>query len=198
MWSQQSSGSVVEEAVQWRSSGITNGSENASRECMAAPVPSDAFRKSGDVESTGLDGMNINLRDPEREPDPSYVEWLRTRVLRSRTLVYFSAFYFHWLVVLILAVIIIHGPETLSAISLVATVADPNELTADVPVLVDTEIEMPVADLPKPDPVSSQLASVLPSEQPLSELQMADQLLREFAMPQTGENAKASSRQFKA
>ena len=198
MWSQQVPEPTGDAAIQQPSSGTVNYSEQAFEDGESVSASGDIFPVSPDAESTSADGSVINLREPAGEPELSYREWLRTKVLRSRALVYFSAFYVHWLVVLILAVIIIHGPDTFSAISLVATVADSGEQLADLPILIDTEIEMSVDVLPKPEPVASQVASVLPSEQPLSDLQMADSLLREFARQQEGESSKASNRQFRA
>lgn len=121
------------------------------------------------------------LHEPPQRSEPTYGDWLKSTVLRSRALVYFTAFYLHWLMMIILAVIFIHVPETFSAVKLVASITDPSDRLLESLILLDAEVEMPLDASIVKDVAINPIDSVLPAHQVVDDLQIAESLLQDFA-----------------
>ncbi|MCA9034955.1 MAG: hypothetical protein KDA91_07495 [Planctomycetaceae bacterium] len=152
---------------------------------IADPFLDDAGPGSN-VAGEKTPAFNVEIAEPDPEPEPTYRQWLRENVLRSRSLVVFTAFYVHWLIVIILAVLIIHSPETWSAVTLTATVSDLPEFEDSDPVLIETSIDHTMLEDASEAKKDESLASanalaMLPLEQSLNDLQISESLLRDLS-----------------
>lgn len=83
-----------------------------------------------------------------------YADWFRRVVLKNRWLSVFTTFYVHWLIVLVLAMMVVHGPENAAALILNGTFSDPEPVEREtfdisVPEPVPLDDERPTEEQPE-------------------------------------------------
>ena len=105
------------------------------------------------VASTVLDSdfasKPFKLAEPAPREEEPYTEWFKRVIVRNRWATWFTTFYVHWLLLLALTAIIVHGPENAASLLINATMADYDEI--ETPVF---DVEVP--DLqPEPEPTPS-------------------------------------------
>ncbi|MCA9051257.1 MAG: hypothetical protein KDA89_21115, partial [Planctomycetaceae bacterium] len=61
----------------------------------------------------------------------TYGDWFRRVVLRNRGTTWITAFYVHWIMLLLLAVLVVHGPDSPAALLITASFSSPDEETFD-------------------------------------------------------------------
>ena len=93
--------------------------------------------------------------EPPPPVEESYAHWFQRVVVRNRVMTWFAAFYVHWMILLLMAVIVVHGPENTARLLLNATIADdeprelpPMEIVPAIaePLPVDDVAEIPVIE----------------------------------------------------
>lgn len=95
----------------------------------------------------------FSLAEPVPAEEERYGDWLRRVVLKNRWMSVFTTFYVHWLILLALAAIIVHGPENAASLLINATFAadEPMEEASFEVVLAEPQpIQEPVESKPKP------------------------------------------------
>lgn len=65
--------------------------------------------------------------EPPEPPHEAYGDWFRRVVVKNRWMTWFTTFYLHWVILLVMAAILVHGPENAASLILNATVADEHE-----------------------------------------------------------------------
>lgn len=80
----------------------------------------------------------------DEHTEERYADWFRRVVLKNRWLSVFTTFYVHWLILLALGMMVVHGPENAAALLLNGTFSDPQppaeetfDLTVPEPVPLD-------------------------------------------------------------
>lgn len=131
----------------------------------------------------------LALVEPPPAPVESYGDWFKRVVVRNRWLTWFTTFYIHWAVLLLLAAIIVHGPDETAELLLNAAFATEVE-TSTAPF----EVTVPVEEV---EPVVEPVAESAPAEESLQELEeeqldISDAVLSEIA-PQGIAAAKESA-----
>ncbi len=121
--------------------------------------------------------LKIRLKEPAPAPVQSYSEWFREHVLKSRWAVWFAAFYFHWIIVILLAVLVVHGPESFARVILNGAVST-EELKDLMPEsrlesVVEIELEQPATESVSPTPTDTSA-----EQQEIQELQIAESVLK--------------------
>lgn len=80
--------------------------------------------------------------EPLPAPEPTYAEWFRENILRSRWLTYLVAFYLHVVALLALAVIYLHAPLDISPIIINAVMSDSEPIESSAIEIFTTEAEV--------------------------------------------------------
>lgn len=101
-------------------------------------------------------GLCFRFSEPACVPAQSYAQWFRATILRSRWLSWFATLYVHWLIVLLLAVLIVHGPEQLNAMVLNCAFSLPE--STDIVQIPLPEIVLNPVSAPHEQPISERLA----------------------------------------
>ncbi|MEZ6132115.1 MAG: hypothetical protein R3C59_25930 [Planctomycetaceae bacterium] len=120
----------------------------------------------------------IQLVEPPPAHVETYREWFRREVVRSRWMMWFTTFYLHWLILLLLAVLIVHAPENATALLINATFAATEEIEAP-PFQIDT-VEPEPQEVSEPDPAPSP-AEEAPAELEERAVDIADSILKDLA-----------------
>lgn len=129
---------------------------------------------------------------PSAEPEESYRDWFLRVVVRNKWMTWFTAFYVHWLLVLFMMVIFVHGPEHAANLLLNGAFAEtvPEEtesfeMSVTEPLPQESEPEEAAASEPAAEPVTvSELAE--------EAVALNDSLLKEFSS-QNSESESDSS-----
>ena len=118
----------------------------------------DARRHRGDQQST------------DEHPEEKYADWFRRVVLKNRWLSVFTTFYIHWLILLALGMMVVHGPENAAALLLNGTFSDPTpppqqsfDLTVPEPVPLE---EPPLSEQPDDVDQAAQMGGAEMDERP--------------------------------
>lgn len=112
----------------------------------------------------------ISLAEPVPAEEERYSDWLRRVVLKNRWMSVLTTFYVHWLILLALAAIIVHGPENAASLLINATFAadEPlEEASFEVIVAEPQPIQETVES--KPEPAATQPARLAESSLALDE-----------------------------
>lgn len=123
---------------------------------------------------------------PEEE---TYSHWFRRVVVRNRWMTWFTTFYLHWIILLIMAAVIVHGPRNTANLILNATVASDDQ--PDLPPLEITPAKIEPEPVEAPDEVSAAETSVA-SELTERNVAIDESLLSEFTeeTPQSTDSSK--------
>ena len=124
-------------------------------------IATTAIADSNDLDSD-FGSKPFRLAEPAPREEEPYSEWFKRVVVRNRWATWFTTFYVHWLILLALTAIIVHGPENAANLLINATMADYDEI--ETPVF---DVEVP--DLqPEPEPTPNS-EPVKEEAQPLEE-----------------------------
>lgn len=156
-------------------------------EALPKPAKSAATAETDSTPeiSFGHDAPGLSLVEPPPPEIEPYSRWFKRVVVRNRWLTWFTTFYIHWVVLLLLAAIIVHGPENTADLLLSAAFSVEEE-----PSTAPFEVTVPVPD-PEPAPESAEEA--IATEEAVSELdeeplEINDDVLKELVP----EGAKAA------
>lgn len=119
----------------------------------AEPVPV-AERTAPDQGEFG-----VTVSEPKSLPQTTYGEWFKEKVVQSRWMTPFCALYAHWLLLIVLAFIVVHGPNRTGDFTITASAAVPAKYE---PIQeLDTKITEPEPDAVQPE---YQAATTVPME----------------------------------
>lgn len=118
---------------------------------------------------------------PTSEPEESYREWFHRVVVRNKWITWFTAFYVHWLILLLMMVVFVHGTEQTANLLLNGAFADsppvevePFEMSVAEPLPEANESEEPAAAKPV-----AEMSTV--NEMAEESLALSDSLLSQFS-----------------
>ena len=100
----------------------------------------------------------VSLEEPPPAPKQSYKDWLAENTKRSRWTTWFTAFYVHWLALLLLAVIVVHGPDRYGDFVFTASMSDPENFDSEPVELLETKIDVAETLEVEPVPVEMEMA----------------------------------------
>ena len=125
------------------------------------------------------DNCGLALVEPPPPEIESYRDWFKRVVVRNRWLTWFTTFYIHWALLLLLTAIIVHGPD--ETVNLLLDAAFAMEEEPSTPF----EMTVPVAE---PDPVAEPeaqpdvaAAEEAPKELSEEQVDISDAVLQELA-----------------
>lgn len=132
---------------------------------------------------------------PVQQPVESYRDWFQRVVVKNKWMTWFTAFYVHWLILLFMMMIFVHGPDQAANLLL-------NGAFADSPEIETESFEMTVAE-PEARPKSkAEPAAAEPVSERMSLDQMAeesvaisDSLLQQFSDNAAEDSGEALSEQ---
>lgn len=134
------------------------------------------------------------LVEPEPVPVESYGNWFKRVVVRNRWLTWFTTFYIHWAVLLLLAAIIVHGPDETAELLLSAafateedTPSTPFEMT--VPIEEVEAVEEPEAEA---EPVEETPAEIEEEQLDISESVLSEMVPQGVATQQASTSSEAT------
>lgn len=78
------------------------------------------------------------LLEPPLETE-NYGEWFQRVVMKNKLATWFTTFYVHWLLILTLALIVVHGADSTAALLITATFSSEEELAPGPPIEVTTQ-----------------------------------------------------------
>ena len=147
-------------------------------------------KKKNDSSDSDVAGQYFVIQPVEPEHE-KYSDWFRRVVIRNRWMTWFTAFYLHWSVLLIMAAVIVHGPENTANLLLNATFADDEPVE---PMSVQIETPMP---LPQEVTNSEAAESAEPTVVELNErpLELNSDIIDEMAMTETADASMTPSKQ---
>ncbi|MEZ6062417.1 MAG: hypothetical protein R3C19_18900 [Planctomycetaceae bacterium] len=99
----------------------------------------------------------VALHEPPAAPKQTYREWLAENTKKSRWMTWFTAFYVHWLMLLMLAVIVVHGPDRYGDFVFTASMSDPEDFDTEPVELLETKIDVSETLQVEPVPVEMEL-----------------------------------------
>ena len=121
---------------------------------------------------------SVELSDPEPPPVLTYAEWFRERISQSKWMTTFFAFYTHWLLLIVLALLVVHGPNSRGDFTITATNVKPLEYE---PVdVIDTRIVEPEPEISE---VNSRTSPTLPIDMSVSSPTLPDAFIAEETAP---------------
>ncbi len=104
----------------------------ADRSVADAGAAETGVAETGVADVGALLSAPVTLCEPAPLPPLSYREWLDHHVLRTRWIVWIIALYFHWLCLLLLAILIVHAPDRFDQIMLNAGFTASEDLPEDI------------------------------------------------------------------
>lgn len=130
---------------------------------------------------------------PVEGPVESYRDWFLRVVVRNKWMTWFTAFYVHWLILLLMMVVFVHGPERTANLLLNGAFADPPEIETE---SFDMSVSEPVAEPESQEEAAS--SEPLAEELTLSEMAeesvaISDSILTEFNEEDSEEAGDVSS-----
>ena len=133
--------------------------------------------------------LSFSLVEPPPPELESYRDWFKRVVIRNRWMTWFTTFYVHWMLILALAAIIVHGPENTANLLINAAFAVEEDVEAPPFEIIPAEPEaLPVTE-PEPLPEED-----VPTEMLEKNLQIDDVVLTELApeiLPNSDDAASA-------
>lgn len=105
---------------------------------------------------------------PTQQPVERYRDWFQRVVVRNKWATWFTAFYVHWLIILAMMMIFVHGPDQAANLLLTAAFADTPEIETE-------SFDMAVAE-PVATPEATQES---PPSEPAAETTTVDQMAEE-------------------
>ena len=115
------------------------------------------------------------------QPVESYRDWFRRVVVRNKWMTWFTAFYVHWLILLFMMMIFVHGPDQAANLLLNGAFADSPEIETESFEMAVTEPEAKPeteAQLSASEPVSERL---IVSEMAEESVAISDSLLQQLS-----------------
>ena len=119
-------------AANWRDTSVPG--KPAEIRPDTAAEPADAVtqaRQSGGTStrrrqaSSRRESASRSVSHSQTAPsEEKYADWFRRVVLRNRWMSVFTTFYIHWLILLMLGMMVVHGPENAAALILNGTFTD--------------------------------------------------------------------------
>lgn len=155
---------------------------------LSRPVPSVESVALSDIQTSQAEPGLTLVEPPPPEVEP-YADWFKRVVVRNRWLTWFTTFYVHWMVLLLLAAIIVHGPEQTADLLLSAAFAEEEEEPSTAPFEVTVPVPEPEAAA-EPEADSAEAADV-PATMIERPIELPDSLLSELA-PEGSENTENS------
>ncbi|MEQ9412138.1 MAG: hypothetical protein RIK87_30790 [Fuerstiella sp.] len=129
--------------------------------------------------------LSFSVTEPPPPDVETYQEWFQRVVVPSRWLTWFFTFYVHWVLVLTLAAIIVHGPENTASLLLNAAFSAPTEPEPQTFEIITTE--------PIPEQETEPEAATIPDPEPTAltenDVDLAPKLLEELAVSDKGAGA---------
>lgn len=152
-------------------------------------------KKSGRIVfRTGADRRSAD------EKPVSYRQWFRDHVLPSRGMTVFTAFYVHWLLLLILSGVFLPMPDLFQPFSFSATFTSDDDFVDELTAPLDSRIELvdeqPVMfEIEQPIAVESISAATVVTTTPDPDLEVLPDAFKSLAIRPNGENDGESSPQ---
>jgi len=142
----------------------------------------------------------VSLVEPPPPPKQTYKDWLAENTKKSRWMTWFTAFYVHWLALLLLAVIVVHGPNRYGDFVFTASMADPEDMDIEPVELLETKIDIAETLEVEPVPVEMDMtledAALAPEDMAVDAIELDKGLLSSLAAqsgPTEGEPASAQA-----
>lgn len=166
---------------------------------MPEPEPENEVDSDSTFEESFFDNDESDVAGaytvlpPAQQPVESYRHWFHRVVVRNKWMTWFTAFYVHWLILLIMMMVFVHGPDQAANLLLNGAFADTPEIETE---SFDMSIAEPVA---KPESKDEAAASEPNAEQlTLSEMAeetvaISDSILRQLSEQDSEESGDVSS-----
>lgn len=122
-------------------------------------------------------GRYVVLDLPQPEPE-KYSAWFRRVVVRNRWMTWFTAFYVHWLGLLLMALLIVHGPTETANLLLNATLADEVE---PAPPAFEVVVDMPEPQVEPSSAKAEQQPAPESNKLPEPDVLLNDRILDQLA-----------------
>lgn len=122
-------------------------------------------------------GRYVVLDLPQPEPE-KYSAWFRRVVVRNRWMTWFTAFYVHWLGLLVTALLIVHGPTETANLLLNATLADEVE---PAPPKFEVVVDVPEPQVEPSSAEAEQQPAPESNKLPEPDVQLNDRILDQLA-----------------
>lgn len=145
-----------------------------------SPLPVQQQSPDIDVLSASDSDMAGQYAFVETPPpdDESYQEWFRRVIVRNRWMTWFTTFYLHWLALLLMAAVIVHGPEGAASLLIDAGFSLPDEPVPQLFEIVTAPSEQEATSEPEPEPMTDVAEAELVEKQ----LDIAPNLMKELAV----------------
>ena len=106
--------------------GKLKGAAVAASIASVAAVPKAAEAQQEELDFSSATST-FSVAEPEPQEEECYTDWFERVVVKNRWATWFTTFYVHWLLLLALTVIIVHGPEKAANLLINATMASVDE-----------------------------------------------------------------------
>ena len=118
---------------------------------------------------------------PAEQPVEAYRDWFARVVIRNKWMTWFTAFYVHWIILLLMMMIFVHGPDQTANLLLNGAFADAPELETQ---SFDMAVAEPVAE-PEPSAETAAIEPIVeeitPSEFVEETLAISDSILQQLS-----------------